>query len=515
MKKRFPALLLALSLTLPLPSIAAEEDTDFADVSPDDWFAPYVEVCVEAGLMQGTGEGRFSPTKTLSGYECATLAMRLHNIVQGGDGSFEKAPKSWGYAVLSLPDGTTVREGYLGDENTWDWKRFSAGEDGHLGFLLDTEEKQAWGRSLDYQKVTLTLNEAGYAGELHLDGYNFLYFELVDDGDSLEGYDAIRDAQSAPAPSAWWRDAWYYAEQNGLTNLLMEGNNHRWDFAYRMAAVTDLPAINEITGLPDTGDPDALELYRAGVLTGSDEYGTFHGELTLTRAEAAAICARILRPDLRVHFTPAPLPTEGYTLTYLMDGEPDCGICFPVFFLGKQDIMLTLDGQQLPWPTEEGASVPSWGLEPQDNYCYLAYYDLSTKDPYDTKGGLIDRTGAWVVPPENGRTSQTYPVEGGFFTRTHRDNVEVWGLLDEQGQWVRELEQTEDGPLTTYPFKAAQPLRGIVPSSNAHYYVDDTGTPVSQAFNWVSPITDDGQGFVGLDGKIYRIQFTKDPSAET
>lgn len=198
-----------------------------------------------------------------------------------------------------------------------------------------------------------------------------------------------------------------------------------------------------------------------------------------------------------------------------MDGEPDCGICFPVFFLGKQDIMLTLDGQQLPWPTEEGVSVPSWGLEPQDNYCYLAYYDLSTKDPYDTKGGLIDRTGAWVVPPENGRTSQTYPVEGGFFTRTHRDNVEVWGLLDEQGQWVRELEQTEDGPLTTYPFKAAQPLRGIVPSSNAHYYVDDTGTPVSQAFNWVSPITDDGQGFVGLDGKIYRIQFTAGPSAET
>lgn len=319
MKKRFPALLLALSLTLPLPSIAAEEDTDFADVSPDDWFAPYVEVCVEAGLMQGTGEGRFSPTKTLSGYECTTLALRLHNIAQGGDGSFEKAPEGWGYAVLSRTNGT-VQEGYLGDETVWDWGRFSALDDGHLGFLLDTEEKQAWGRSLDYQKVTLALDGTDYVGELHLNGYNFLYFELADDGNNLEGYDAIRDARRAPTPSAWWRDAWYYAEQNGLTNLLMEGNNRRWDFAYRMAAVTALPAINEITGLPDTGDPDALELYRAGVLTGSDEYGTFHGELTLTRAEAAAICARILRPDLRVHFTPAPL-AHGGLYSDLPDGR--------------------------------------------------------------------------------------------------------------------------------------------------------------------------------------------------
>ena len=504
---RFLSVFLAAVITICLLPVQAMENTAFSDVSPDDWFAPYVEVCVEAGLMEGTGEGRFSPTKTLSGYECAILAMRLHNITQGGDGSFEKAPWNWGYAFLTLPDGTVVQEGYFSDSSSWNWRRFSAADDGHLGFLLDTEEKQAWGRSLDYQKVTLTLDGTDYTGELHLDGYSFLYFELADYSNNLEGYNAIRDARSAPTPSAWWRDAWYYARQNGLTNLLMERNNYRWDFAHRMAAVTDLPVINDITGLPDTGDPDALELYRAGVLTGSDEYGTFNGYLTLTRAEAAAICARILRPELRVHFTPTPLPTEDYTLTHLMDGEPDCGICFPVFFLGKQGVMLTLEGEQLPWPIEEGSNVPSYGLETRGDYCYLAYYDLSTEDPYDTKGGLIDRTGAWVVPPENGRTSQTYPVEGGFFTRTHRDNVEVWGLLDEQGQWVRELEQKGDSPYDFYPPKERSPLRGIVPSSNAHYYVDDTGAPVSQEFDWVSPITDDGQGFVGIDGKIYRIQF--------
>ena len=39
------------------------EETGFVDVSAGDWFAPYVEVCVEEGLMAGTGEGGVLATR--------------------------------------------------------------------------------------------------------------------------------------------------------------------------------------------------------------------------------------------------------------------------------------------------------------------------------------------------------------------------------------------------------------------------------------------------------------------
>lgn len=81
MKRRFLSVLLACCLLVPcVPSLAfeAEVETGFSDVSPDDWFAPYVEVCVEEGLMQGTGDGMFSPNKNLSLAETLALAVRVN-----------------------------------------------------------------------------------------------------------------------------------------------------------------------------------------------------------------------------------------------------------------------------------------------------------------------------------------------------------------------------------------------------------------------------------------------------
>lgn len=67
-----------------------------------------------------------------------------------------------------------------------------------------------------------------------------------------------------------------------------------------------LSAINSITSLPDTDDETVLAFYNAGILTGVNNYGTFDGDKTLTRAEAAAMVSRIVRPELRQSFTPEP-----------------------------------------------------------------------------------------------------------------------------------------------------------------------------------------------------------------
>lgn len=68
-----------------------------------------------------------------------------------------------------------------------------------------------------------------------------------------------------------------------------------------------LDAVNTVERLPDVPEdapyaPAVLRLYRAGVLTGSDEYGTFRPGDPITRAEVAAILSRMADPALRTAF---------------------------------------------------------------------------------------------------------------------------------------------------------------------------------------------------------------------
>ena len=71
----------ALCLSLCLPAALAAE-TSFPDVKEDDWFAPYISICVEHGLMNGTDNG-FQPEKVLTNGEAAALAARIREKLTG------------------------------------------------------------------------------------------------------------------------------------------------------------------------------------------------------------------------------------------------------------------------------------------------------------------------------------------------------------------------------------------------------------------------------------------------
>lgn len=113
-----------------------------------------------------------------------------------------------------------------------------------------------------------------------------------------------------PEPSLpWYASYLEYLAKRGVARLTdPESPATRGRFLDMLAAVVPgelLPRINTITALPDTADAAVLRFYNAGILTGVDEFGAFDAAKPLTRAEGAAMVARIARTDLRKRFTPA------------------------------------------------------------------------------------------------------------------------------------------------------------------------------------------------------------------
>lgn len=136
--------------------------------------------------------------------------------------------------------------------------------------------------------------------------------------------DAIPDPQ---AGAAWYRGYEEYLFQAAQTSgdsvyaIIPWGDTARfaapatrYDFLVLLSLAVEehrssLPAINAITSLPDAGeDKVALFFYNAGVLTGKDAYGTLDPKGSLSRAECAAMVARVVRPGLRLAFTPQTPP---------------------------------------------------------------------------------------------------------------------------------------------------------------------------------------------------------------
>ncbi len=118
---------------------------------------------------------------------------------------------------------------------------------------------------------------------------------------------------------------------------------NRYEFIYLLNVVMSedlLTPINDITALPDTSEDFILTFYNAGILTGTDDYGTFSPDNSLTRAEAAAMISRIARDTLRISFTPAQrelLDTDDLSLALLgYSGDT-------VYFTDGGNVTITLE----------------------------------------------------------------------------------------------------------------------------------------------------------------------------
>lgn len=115
--------------------------------------------------------------------------------------------------------------------------------------------------------------------------YQPYYDALAQSLNYTGGADALmQNFQAAKSPAT----RWMFVE---LLSLTLE------------AAKVDLPKINTVTVVPDSADPEVLAFYNAGILTGSDAYGTFDADGVLNRGQAAAMLARLVNPAERQTFT--------------------------------------------------------------------------------------------------------------------------------------------------------------------------------------------------------------------
>ena len=113
-------------------------------------------------------------------------------------------------------------------------------------------------------------------------------------------------------------------------------------FAYLMYSALPSEEYTEINSIADGSLPDVdavllgsgaperiYTLYRAGILTGSDEYGTFHPYTNITRAEVAAIISRMIDPVQRKSLSLQQQPQislENYIGNWYFVNFPDSGV---------------------------------------------------------------------------------------------------------------------------------------------------------------------------------------------
>ena len=128
-------------------------------------------------------------------------------------------------------------------------------------------------------------------------------------------YTRGENVTDASAGGAWYQMYLDYALQNGIIGKGIyesdvEEKATRAQFAEILAGALPKEALCEINRIPDNAIPDVkmdvayaesvYTLYRAGILGGSDDSGTFYPQSNISRAEAACVISRMADPANRI-----------------------------------------------------------------------------------------------------------------------------------------------------------------------------------------------------------------------
>ena len=336
MKRTLCALLSALFLsTLAIPCSAADtaipkirDYPGFADVAEESWCYDAVKLCYESGLMNGTSETTFGPQGPLTAAQLVVLTARLYDLRNGGSGAIPALPDlAQPYLRFLGPEGDLLQAYALADSPA----RQIGTEEFFISLSAAADDALP-------ETCSLVIGFDGYGETLRLEGIRKSYEHIpgiMNQGLTGTGYQFpssaatanrlfLGDAELLGMQDAWRFPAAFYLASQGVLNvsgdllyrLAPEGQARDEELFAQSASrvlfawLTDLAAgelsvLHETVSVPDvtedTQDADSiLRLYRSGILTGVDASGRFHGDGTLTRAQAAVMLSRVLDPGLRI-----------------------------------------------------------------------------------------------------------------------------------------------------------------------------------------------------------------------
>ncbi len=374
--KRLSSLLLAAAILLSVAALpVSAADQNFNDVPDTHWAYSYIQSAAADGVMNGTGEGNFSPSKTLTRAEFIVMMMRAF-----------------------YPNDIAPKEAELKDkgiEVTW----YTA----HC--------------ALAYDKKLLLNSDCSAVGDSVMKLYrpDSSLYQLADD---LSVSSAVTISRVDMAVIA--------------SNIMLDKGVPKLSDADTDAT---LKAIPDIGTVPYGRQVVMAIAYHYGVITGIDAAGTFNPNGTVDRASAATIYCR-LRDCIKEHGTqtaeptptPTPTPTPNVEPTPTPSKPPVTGGTKAPYATTEDSIVGTVSDKRVTLSLEtHKAPVDYWGKHPElnglvDKDEYNAYVFMALNREWIAKNGIVASTwqnGAWT----DGVDTFNYPC---FSTkRTHPIPMEL------------------------------------------------------------------------------------------
>lgn len=230
----------------------------FTDVPATSWYAEYVQSAYEYGMMDGVNNASFHPNGNLTVASAIAIACRLHSLYYKDNAVFVSG-------------------------NPW-YQSF-----------VDYAEKN---------EIIDPTHEYAYDAPITRAYFATLISNALPDS-ALQEINEIRNSAIPDVTTGSpFMDAF-----NALANAgVLTASNAFQIFDLSVIYGNSL-GIDNASYVSDSFQA-IYRLYRAGVLTGNDKYGTFTPEANITRSAVAAIVSRVAEPALRQHSTLTPKPVK-------------------------------------------------------------------------------------------------------------------------------------------------------------------------------------------------------------
>lgn len=211
-------------------------------------------------------------------------------------------------------------------------------------------------------------------------------------------------------------------------------------------------AINNIEEIPDVNQStlnsdDIFKLYNAGILAGSDGYGTFYPDRDITRAEISAILNRMVNSWNRKEFTllpkPADLTVYSSSKSLLVNGFPIYGLTringeyyVPVALLSSDRTSVAAN-----FVTCHNSGGNNYYISYKSSYGEIPMLTYASAPPEGKVLGMADpNPGSLKVYYDKNVQGAVYTIGGAYPML----NLEVLGVVEENGNFVWNTDQKQN-----------------------------------------------------------------------